>query len=197
MEKIKISKVDVTDSEKLLEIYTPYILNTAITFEYEVPSVQQFRQRVQDILVKYSYLKAIKDDEIVGYAYANVFKNRAAYDWAVEVSIYIKKDMQKLGIGKKLYQALEKICQLQNITNLYACIAYPEVEDEYLTNNSVNFHQHMGYQRVGEFHQCGFKFNRWYNMVWMEKIIGEHQTTPQSVIKFENLDLTTLKTILD
>ncbi|WP_294577933.1 GNAT family N-acetyltransferase [uncultured Thomasclavelia sp.] len=197
MEKIKISKVDVTDSEKLLEIYTPYILNTAITFEYEVPSVQQFRQRVQDILVKYPYLKAIKDDEIVGYAYANVFKNRAAYDWAVEVSIYIKKDMQKLGIGKKLYQALEKICQLQNITNLYACIAYPEVEDEYLTNNSVNFHQHMGYQRVGEFHQCGFKFNRWYNMVWMEKIIGEHQTTPQSVIKFENLDLTTLKTILD
>lgn len=197
MEKIKISKVDVTDSEKLLEIYIPYILNTAITFEYEVPSVQQFRQRVQDILVKYPYLKAIKDDEIVGYAYANVFKNRAAYDWAVEVSIYIKKDMQKLGIGKKLYQALEKICQLQNITNLYACIAYPEVEDEYLTNNSVNFHQHMGYQRVGEFHQCGFKFNRWYNMVWMEKIIGEHQTTPQSVIKFENLDLTTLKTILD
>ena len=197
MEKIKISKVDVTDSEKLLEIYTPYILNTAITFEYEVPSVQQFRQRVQDIMVKYPYLKAIKDDEIVGYAYANVFKNRAAYDWAVEVSIYIKKDMQKLGIGKKLYQALEKICQLQNITNLYACIAYPEVEDEYLTNNSVNFHQHMGYQRVGEFHQCGFKFNRWYNMVWMEKIIGEHQTTPQSVIKFENLDLTTLKTILD
>lgn len=197
MEKIKISKVDVTDSEKLLEIYTPYILNTAITFEYEVPSVQQFRQRVQDILVKYPYLKAIKDDEIVGYAYANVFKNRAAYDWAVEVSIYIKKDMQKLGIGKRLYQALEKICQLQNITNLYACIAYPEVEDEYLTNNSVNFHQHMGYQRVGEFHQCGFKFNRWYNMVWMEKIIGEHQTTPQSVIKFENLDLTTLKTILD
>ena len=197
MEKIKISKVDVTDSEKLLEIYTPYILNTAITFEYEVPSVQQFRQRVQDILVKYPYLKAIKDDKIVGYAYANVFKNRAAYDWAVEVSIYIKKDMQKLGIGKKLYQALEKICQLQNITNLYACIAYPEVEDDYLTNNSVNFHQHMGYQRVGEFHQCGFKFNRWYNMVWMEKIIGEHQTTPQSVIKFENLDLTTLKTILD
>ena len=67
------------------------------------------------------------------------------------------------------------------ILNLYACIGYPEVEDEYLTKNSALFHQHMGYRKVGEFHRCGYKFGRWYHMVWMEKIIGEHSENQTAV----------------
>ena len=82
---------------------------------------------------------------------------------------------------------MERILKLQNILNLNACIAYPEVEDEYLTKNSVEFHQHLGYELIGEFHKCGYKFNRWYNMVWMEKHIGEHSEEPLPVIPFREM----------
>lgn len=81
-----------------------------------------------------------------------------------------------MGIGRKLHDALEQALQEQGILNMNACIAYPSTEDEYLNKNSVEFHTHMGYRLVGEFYKCGYKFHRWYNMVWMEKLIGEHLT---------------------
>ena len=92
-----------------------------------------------------------------------------------------------MGLGKRLYEKLEVISKAQNILNLNACIGYPSVEDEFLTKNSVQFHEHLGFRFVGEFHQCGYKFNRWYNMVWMEKMIGEHRTSPTPVIAFSQL----------
>ena len=82
---------------------------------------------------------------------------------------------RKKGVGRLLYQALEEELKKMGILNLYACIAYPVVEDEYLDKNSALFHEHMGYRKVGEFHKCGYKFGRWYSMIWMEKIIGEHK----------------------
>ena len=97
--------------------------------------------------------------------------------------------MKKRGIGKKLYQAIEEISRAQNITNLNACIGNPEVEDEYLTKNGIQFHAHMGYRMVGEFYKCGYKFGRWYNMVWMEKIIQVHEKEPEPVVKFTSLDI--------
>lgn len=123
----------------------------------------------------------------MGYAYANTFHERAAYDWAVETSIYVKEDKKRLGIGKILYDALEKYLKKQNILNLNACIAYPSVEDEYLSKDSVKFHEKLGYRFVGEFYKCGYKFNRWYNMVWMEKHIGEHKQNPNKVQWFEEI----------
>ena len=92
-------------------------------------------------------------------------------------------DRKHEGIGKKLYDVLEQILKEQGILNLYACIAYPETEDEYLTKDSVCFHEHLGYRMIGEFRECGYKFDRWYHMVWMEKMIGEHhagQSAPQA-----------------
>lgn len=127
------------------------------------------------------------DGEISGYAYTGIFKNRAAYDWAAEVSVYVKEDKRGLGIGRRLYTALEEISRAQHILNLNACIACCDVEDEYLTNGSVAFHSRLGYSMVGKFHQCGYKFGRWYDMVWMEKRIGEHRTPPEPVIAFPDL----------
>ena len=182
---IRIAKIE--DAEKLLDIYTPYITDTAITFEYTVPSLNEFKERIKNTLKKYPYIVAERNKEIVGYAYAGPFKERAAYDWAVETTIYVKKDCQKSGIGKKLYSALEKALAMQNILNLNACIGYPEVEDEYLTKNSVEFHNHLGYKLVGKFNKCGYKFGRWYDMVWMEKIIGEHKKNQPKVIPFPEI----------
>lgn len=176
------------DAQALLEIYAPYVRDTAITFEYEVPSVQEFQHRIETTLEKYPYIVAEQNGEILGYAYAGAFKERAAYDWAVEVTIYVRQDNHKNGLGKHLYQALEEICKAQHITNLNACIGYPETDDCYLTKNSAQFHAHLGYRMVGIFHQCGYKFGRWYHMVWMEKIIGEHHAVQEPVIPFSQLN---------
>ena len=185
---IQIRTAAAEDAWELLKIYKPYVKKTAITFEYDVPTPEEFKARIENTLKKYPYLVAEKDGELLGYVYTGPFVGRAAYGWAAEVSIYLKEGSQRLGLGKRLYQAIEEISRAQNILNLNACIGSPETEDEYLTRNSIQFHSHMGYRWVGEFSKCGYKFGRWYNMVWMEKIIGEHPAEPMAVIPFPELD---------
>lgn len=175
LDNLSIRYATPHDSAALLSIYTPYVEHTAITFEYEIPTEDEFAHRIETTLIKYPYLIAELDGVIVGYAYACCFKNRPAYDYSVETSIYVNQSMKKSGIGKALYTALENDLKSRNILNMYACIAVPEIADEYLDRNSVDFHNHLGFKTVGEFHKCGYKFGRWYNMVWMEKMIGEHR----------------------
>ena len=183
---IRIAATD--DTKELLDIYAPYVTKTAITFEYDVPSLKEFEARIADTLKKYPYIVAECNGEILGYACTHAFHERAAYAWSVETTIYLKEGKTKMGVGRMLYEALERISQAQNILNLNACIGYPETEDERLTLNSVQFHEHMGYRMVGTFHNCGYKFGTWYHMAWMEKIIGEHISTPLPVIPFSDLD---------
>ena len=165
-ENVKIQVASVEDAEELLAIYAPYVEKTAITFEYEVPSVEEFKGRIAHVLQRFPYLKAVEDGKILGYAYVSPFKERAAYDWSVETSIYVDENVKHKGVGRKLHEVLEAVLKEQGILNMEACIGYPEVEDEYLDKNSVNFHAHMGYRMIGEFKKCGYKFDRWYNMVW-------------------------------
>ena len=187
MAEYKIRTAQASDAKRLLEIYAPYVLNTAITFEYDVPSLEEFTRRIEHTLIKYPYLVIEDNDEIWGYAYVSPFKERKAYDWAVETSIYIDENKKRLGLGKALYLKLEEILKKQNILNINACIAYPKDKDEHLTKDSVYFHEKLGYRTVAEFHECGYKFGTWYNMVWMEKFIGEHTPNPKPVIPFKNL----------
>lgn len=206
MSNIQIRTAKIEDASDLLEIYRPYVEKTAISFEYDVPSLNEFTKRIENTLKKYPYLLAeyVNSDreaaenrnEIVGYAYAGAFVGRAAYGWGVETTIYIKEDRKKLGAGRKLYGALEKILKAQNILNMNACIGYPDEDDEYLNKNSMEFHSHLGFRMVGEFHKCGYKFGRWYNMVWMEKIIGGHRENQPAVIDFSCLGSDIVERIL-
>lgn len=180
---ITVRSAALGDAERILEIYDYYIKNTAITFEYTAPSLEEFRGRMEKTMQKYPYLVAEKDGVIAGYAYAGAFVGRAAYDWSCETSIYLDKNARKCGIGKTLYTALEKELKEMGILNMYACIGYPAEEDEYLTKNSADFHSHIGFTQVGEFHKCGYKFGHWYNMIWMEKIIGEHKENQAPVTR--------------
>ncbi|MBR3768180.1 MAG: GNAT family N-acetyltransferase [Clostridia bacterium] len=164
----------VEDAEKLLQIYSYYVLNTAISFEYTVPTLDEFKTRIENTLKKYPYLVLEADGEIMGYSYAGPFKTREAYKFSVENTIYLKNGVQKNGYGKALLLALEKELSEMGYTNANACIAYTENNDEYLNNNSMEFHEHMGYRFVGVFHKCAYKFDRWYDMIWMEKFVGEH-----------------------
>ena len=178
-----VRKAKMEDAESLLEVYRPYVQNTAISFEYEVPTLEEFEGRIKKITEKYPYLVAEVDGKVVGYAYASTFKERAAYDWCVETSIYLSKEYNGMGIGRRMYHELEEELRKRNILNANACITYADVEDEFHTNASVYFHEKMGYKMVGRFHQCGYKFGKWYDMIWMEKMLGEHKENPEKVLK--------------
>ena len=169
------------DGGALAALYAPYARDTAITFEYEVPDAEEFTARIRRTLARYPFLVAEREGKPVGFVYASPFKNRAAYDWAVETSIYVAKDAHGEGIGRRLYEALEGALKPMGITNLNACIAYTETPDPHLNNASVYFHEKMGYRMVGRFTRCGYKFEHWYDMVWMEKMLGEHPVPAEPV----------------
>lgn len=179
-EELNISYASPEQAEELWKIYRPYVEQTAVTFEYQVPALEEFRERISNTLKKYPYLVAKQQGKITGYAYAGAFKNRAAYDWSVETSIYVDQNMKRQGIGKRLYERLEQELASQGILNVNACIAAPAAHSTHLTADSIIFHKKMGYKMAGRFHQCGYKFNQWYDMVWMEKMLGEHlENQPQ------------------
>lgn len=180
-DRVTVRPAEPEDAEKLLKIYAPYVKKTAISFEYEVPSVEEFAGRIKKTLQRYPYLVATVDGETAGYAYAGAFHARAAYQWCAETSIYVKEGLRGHGIGRKLYETLEGELRDMGILNLNACIAHPVQEDEYLTQASERFHERMGFSKVAEFHRCGYKFQRWYDMVWMEKLLGEHEEMPMPV----------------
>ena len=185
--EITIREAKVKDAKRLLDIYAYYVENTAITFEHEVPSIEEFEGRIRDTLCNYPYLVAEIDGKIVGYAYAGRFRTRAAYAWSAETSIYIDKRFRGSGIGKRLYTELESILKQQNVINVYAGVADPVEEDEFLTRNSEYFHEAMGYKVVARYHQCGSKFGRWYNIIEMEKIIGERTCPPREFIPYARI----------
>lgn len=163
------------DAPRLLEIYSYYVEHTAISFETVVPSLKEFEQRIADVLSSYPYLVVERDGELLGYAYAHPFVGRPAYDWSAELTIYLEPFARKCGLGRRLIEALERDLAQMGILNIYSCIGIPtEEEDEYLNFNSMQFHEHMGFKLVGTFKDCGYKFNRFYTMIWMEKVIGEH-----------------------
>ncbi len=176
------------DAEKILAVYAPYILETGITFEYDVPSVEAFRARIENVLRRYPYLVAERDGEILGYSYANPLGERAAFSRAAETVLYIKKEARGLHLGSMLYAALEELLKKQNVTNLSACISYREEEDETITHASPLFHAACGYQKVGHFTKCGYKFGRWYDLIWVEKFIGEHAEEPPAFIPITKID---------
>ncbi|MCR5114003.1 MAG: GNAT family N-acetyltransferase [Acholeplasmatales bacterium] len=181
----KIRFVTENDAEAILDIYKEYINNTAITFETEIPSVSSFKERIKTISSSYPYLVIEDQDGIAGYAYSHDYYGRKAYEWSNEVSIYISLNKKRKGYGKLLYKALEDILKKMGILNLYACIAYTDLPDPFLTNDSVTFHEVLGYKKIADFKNAGNKFGRWYSIIWMEKILGEHVINPKPV-KFIN-----------
>lgn len=178
MENLIIREVNCNDAKAIAGIYKPYVENTAVTFELTAPDEIQMLERIKTITEKYPYVVAEKSGEVIGYAYANVFKGRECYKWSVESSIYVKKEYTKAGIGKALYCELEKRLEKIGIVNIYASVAYVEPADEYVDNNSKSFHEHIGYTPCAHFKKCANKFGRWYDIVWLEKSIAEHLGNP-------------------
>lgn len=186
----KIRQVQLSDGEQILKVYIPFITDTCISFEYTVPSLEEFTQRIASISSEYPYLVLEENDEIVGYAYAHRYLERAAYNWDVEVTIYLAPIAQGKGLGVVLYDALEKLMALQNIKNLYSCITGDNV-------HSIEMHRSMGYEYIGTFPKAGFKHDRWLDVVWMAKTIGEKEEAPQAFIKFPEVDKKLVNEVLE
>ena len=179
---MNIRLATLKDAPALLKIYAPYVEQTPITFEYEVPDVEEFTSRMESVLEKYPYLVAENNGEILGYAYASAFKTRAAYSWSVETSIYVKMGVEHSGIGTLLYEKLEACLRRQNICNLCACIAYPNPPSE-------AFHERFGYRLAAHFNRSGYKQGEWHDMIWMEKELCAHSIPPLPFIPFPELNM--------
>jgi len=178
----KIRKVTEADAQELIKIYAPYITNTTITFEDVIPTVENFQQRIRNISEDFPYIAAIDDNgKILGYAYAHLYGPRAAYAWTVEASIYIDHNYEGHGLGTELYHKLEELLKKQGVVNLMACIT--EEND-----NSVRFHEKLGYEKVGTFKKVGYKFNRWLDVTWMQKTLNERSIKMKKIIPINKID---------
>ena len=151
-----------SDGPAILEVYGPYIQNTAITFEYQVPSPEEFSRRVASIAGQYPYLVSEEDGRILGYAYASAPFTRAAYAWCAEPSVYLRPDARGRGIGRRLYNGLEAILKYQGFQLLYALVTGENTA-------SLSFHHALGYRDLAVFPACGFKFGRWLDLNWLQK----------------------------
>lgn len=193
---ISIRLARVSDVEALYALYVPYVQQTAVTFELVPPTLDSFAQRVTNTLERYPYIVAEHEGEILGYAYASAFRPRHAYLHAAETSIYIRMDYKGNGLGRRLYTALAQLLQAQNVYTMEACIAYCEQGDEFVPQASRIFHEKMGFTLVGRFNKCGRKFDRWYDMIWMEKVLIPHPENPEPYMPLPHVDQETVAAIL-
>lgn len=187
----------VADAAALREIYLPYVRTTAVTFELKDPTLEDFTERVRKTLERYPYIVAVEDGEIVGYAYASAFRPRAAYLHSIETSIYMRMDYRGKGVGRRLYETLAKLLVLQNVFNMEACIAHCDPADEYVPATSRLFHERLGFRLVGKFTRCAHKFGRWYDMIWMERILGDHIANPEPFKPLPEVDQEKVAAILE
>lgn len=187
----------VADAAALREIYLPYVRTTAVTFELEDPTLEDFTERVRKTLERYPYIVAVEEGEIVGYAYASAFRPRAAYLHSIETSIYMRMDYRGKGVGRRLYETLAKLLVLQNVFNMEACIAHCDPADEYVPATSRLFHERLGFKLVGKFNKCAHKFGRWYDMIWMERILGDHIADPQPFLPLLQVDPKKIAEVLE
>ena len=174
------------DAEQLLEIYTPFVISedcsvSNVSFELEAPSVEEFRQRIVDISSKYPYLVGEKDGQILGYVYCHPCRERLAYQWSVEVTIYLAPAGQGKGLGRVLYEAMEEILRLQGITMLYSCITLGN-------EHSIKMHEALGDRLIGTFSKSGYKNGQWLDTVWLEKQLQPCPKQPDNIKSWRELD---------
>ena len=184
---VSIRLASPEDAKGILDIYAPYILDSNVTFEYDVPGVREFEERIVGITKDMPYIVCMIDEEIAGYAYASHYRSRAAYQWDCELSIYVREDSQRGGIGRRLYEMLFAILKEMHYEHAYACISTPNPQ-------SVKFHEAMGFTICALFERCGYKDGRWYDVTWMDHRLqeaakeGDYRKVPDAVCPITAID---------
>ena len=174
------------DAEQLLEIYTPFVISedsslSNVSFELAAPDVEEFRQRIQDISKQFPYLVGEVNGQILGYVYCHPYRERLAYQWAVEVTIYLAPAGQGKGLGRLLYETMEKLLCLQGVTMAYSCITVGN-------DHSIKMHEALGYRLIGIFTNSGYKNGQWLDTVWLEKQLQPCPKQPDNIKSWWELD---------
>lgn len=169
-----------SDAEELLEIYRPYVETTSITFETEVPTVEEFAGRIRDTLTKFPYLVIEEDGAILGYAYAHPFHQRAAYGWTVESSVYVRQDVRHGHVGSLLYQALMERLERQGVRNVCAVVTVPN-------EPSMAFHARMGFTSAGILPNFGYKMGEWHGVEYLYRQLGPTGEPPKPLLPLKEL----------
>jgi phosphinothricin acetyltransferase len=167
-----IRAITPADVNQVLDIYTPFVLNTAITFDYEVPSIEEFTHKIEDITAKYPWIGYFEDDRLLGYAYASRHRQKAAYEWSPESTIYVREGHHGKGIGRILYQELFQQLRKQGYFNVFAGVLIPNEASERL-------HKSVGFEEIGIFRKIGYKLGKWNDVKWFQMRLQEG--TPASV----------------
>jgi L-amino acid N-acyltransferase YncA len=165
------------DAEGVRAIYVPYVRSSPVTFETVEPSVEEMTQRIRSVSSKYPWLVCSRSREILGYAYANRHRERAAYQWCVEVSVYVDGAHQRHGIGSVLYDALFRILAAQNFTTAYAGITLPNPA-------SVALHEIKGFTPIGVFKDAGYKLSAWHDVGWWQLSLKQKDPAPAPPVDF-------------
>ncbi|HEX6914306.1 MAG TPA: GNAT family N-acetyltransferase [Chitinophagaceae bacterium] len=168
---MQIRPVTLDDAASVLAIYQPYVEHTAATFETEVPSLKDFEARILHYSASYPWLVAVQSNEIVGYAYASRHRERAAYQWCVESSVYVNEANHGSGIAGALYNELFGGLRQLGYINVYAGITLPNPK-------SYAFHSKMGFEPVGVYRNIGYKLGRWHDVAWLTKTLNPHPDHP-------------------
>ncbi|MCW0482716.1 GNAT family N-acetyltransferase [Gaoshiqia sediminis] len=175
---VQIRLATPDDAPEILAIYYPYILDTAVTFEEEVPSLDEFRQRINSILEECPFLVCEIGGQLAGYAYAGPYRTRASYRWNKEVSVYVHDAFQRKQVARALYLALFELLARQHVANLLAVITLPN-------EGSVRLHEQMGFKPCGVFNRVGFKLGQWHSVGWWELSLPEaDKSNPAELIPF-------------
>jgi L-amino acid N-acyltransferase YncA len=188
---MKLRNINIEDANSVLDIYSPFIRESSVTFENDIPTAKDFRQRIIDYTKKFPWLIAEEDTgTLVGYAYASTYRERKAYQWVVESSIYIHKDYKRKNIGKILYSKLFSILKLQGIYKVFAVITLPNPA-------SISFHESIGFQKFTTYHDIGYKLGKWCDVGWWELVLQSPAIQPKNIIPFPELDVEKVTEILD
>lgn len=166
-----IRMATLSDAPAVYAIYEPYILNTAITFEYKPVPIEEFQQRMKKVLEHFPWLVYEQNGKILGYAYCARFKERAAFDWDCECSVYIDEKEHRKGIATLLYERLIGLVQKQGYFTIYALITNSH-------ESSIAFHQRFGFTKVGVYEKTGYKFEQWWDLLVMEKRLRSFEEIP-------------------
>lgn len=175
MDTVTLRRAHLEDAEAILGIYAPYIRNTNITFEYEVPSLSEFRDRMAGIMEGYPYLTCEIDGIAAGYAYAHRYKERAAYQWDAELSVYLREGCERRGIGQAFYTALMEILKEQHVRNVYGIVTSPNPPSEAL-------HAAMGFRLAGVSLKTGYKLGKWIDVSCFERPLGDPDSPPEELL---------------
>ena len=185
---IRLAKV--SDSNEILQIYTPYVKDTAISFEIEVPSIDEISNRIETIIKKYPFLVYENNNKILGYAYASRYREREGYKYDIELSIYFLPEYHGSGKAYYLYECLFILLNKLGYRNAYAVCTEPN-------EKSIKFHKKFDFDLIGTHHKTGYKFGKWHDVTWLEKTIRKHDENPKEILLISELSAEYLENIFN